>query len=74
MFLMHFNTLTAVRLNIDVLMSIVHRLLCNTTFHKTYHHFTGLKVFKLHYMFRPTWPSSGVKNVSYEEIAAFPCC
>jgi hypothetical protein len=54
--------------------SIIHRLTCNTTFHKPYHLLTGLQVFKIHNMFRPTWPSSGVKNTSNEEIAAFPCC
>jgi hypothetical protein len=54
--------------------SIIHRLTCNSTFHKTYHLFTDLKVIKIHYMFRPTWPSSDDKNISNEEIADFPCC
>jgi hypothetical protein len=49
---------------------IIHPLTCNTTFHKTYHlyKFKSFLSFKIHYMFWPTWASSGVKNTSSEEI------
>jgi hypothetical protein len=58
------------------LVLTIHCLRCNTTFHKTYHlyKFKSFLSVKIYYMFRPTWPSSGVKNMSTEEIAAFTCC
>jgi hypothetical protein len=60
----------------DYIALIIQCLMCNITFHKSSHLYKSKSFlrFKIHYMFRPTRPSSSVKNMSNEEIAAITCC